>query len=163
MDTESIRQSFRPSQIRLLLVGESPPASGRFFYVKSAMTTYTARAFEKAHGTPFSGEKDFLQYFKACGCYLNDLSHAPVDNLAKGQRDRHLKASIDALAQRIPVMNPDILVIALKRIEPYVREAVHRSGRQLKVFILPFAGNGHQTKYVDQLSEILRTYLPTKR
>ena len=50
MDTEAIRQSFKPDKIRLMLIGESPPASGRFFYLKSAMTIYTSRAFEKAHG-----------------------------------------------------------------------------------------------------------------
>ena len=48
MDTEKIRISYKPENIKLLLVGESPPASGEFFYVKSLMTVYTSRAFERA-------------------------------------------------------------------------------------------------------------------
>ena len=162
MHTELIRQSYRPSHIRLLLVGESPPASKKFFYVKSAMTKHTAQAFKKAHGASFRDDEDFLHYFKRCGCYLDDLCHNPVDDLSKPKREERLKASIDGLAQRIREMNPSVLAIALKRIERYVQVAVHRSGRQPRVFVLPFAGNGHQTKYVDQLREILCTYVPAK-
>ena len=29
---ERLRQQFRPEAVRLLFIGESPPASGRFFY-----------------------------------------------------------------------------------------------------------------------------------
>jgi hypothetical protein len=29
---ESLRQSYRPQQVRVLFVGESPPAGGTFFY-----------------------------------------------------------------------------------------------------------------------------------
>jgi hypothetical protein len=81
MHTELIRQSYRPNQIRLLLVGESPPASKKFFYGESAMTKYTAQAFKKAHGVSFRDDKEFLQYFKRCGCYLDDLCHEPVNDL----------------------------------------------------------------------------------
>jgi hypothetical protein len=162
MQTEKIRQSYRPNDIQLLLVGESPPASQKFFYVKSAMTTYTAQAFEKAHGVCFVDDQEFLQYFKKCGCYLDDLCHEPVDDLPTAKREERLKESIDGLAQRIQEMNPPVLVIALKKVERYVREAVNKSGRQPKMFALPFAGNGHQTKYVAQLSDILGTYLPAR-
>jgi hypothetical protein len=162
MDTEFIRQSYRPTDIRLLLVGESPPASKKFFYVKSAMTKHTAQAFEKAHGARFRDDEEFLHYFKICGCYLDDLCHDPVDDLPKAQREKRLKASVDGLAQRIREMNPSVLAVVLKKIERYVQQAVYMSGRQPKVFVLPFAGNGHQSKYVDQLCEILYKYVPAK-
>jgi hypothetical protein len=162
MDTELIRQLYRPSDIRLLLVGESPPASKKFFYVKSAMTKHTAQAFKKAYGASFRDDEEFLHYFKICGCYLDDLCHDPVDDLPKAQREECLKTSIDGLAQRICEMNPSVLAIVLKKIERYVQEAVCKSGRQPKVFVLPFPGNGHQTKYINQLCEILCTYVPAK-
>jgi hypothetical protein len=31
-EREALRESFRPKPIRILFVGEAPPASGRFFY-----------------------------------------------------------------------------------------------------------------------------------
>jgi hypothetical protein len=45
MDTEKVRMSYKPGNIKMLLVGESPPASGDFFYVRSMMTVYTAKVF----------------------------------------------------------------------------------------------------------------------
>lgn len=160
MDTESIRRSYRPDRVRFLLVGESPPASGKFFYVRSAMTAYTARAFESAHGISFPKTQDFLNYFKACGFYMDDLSHTPVDKLGKTDREAKLQSNIDDLASRIKEMDPAFLAIALRKIEPYVLEAVRRSGCKPRVFVLPFAGNSHQVKYMDQLSELIRKHMP---
>ena len=52
--------------------------------MNSAMTGYTAKAFEKVHGVSFRDDKqEFLQYFKKCGCYLDDLCHEPVDDQPK--------------------------------------------------------------------------------
>src|SRR5215475_10648558 len=33
---EALRESFRPERIRLLFIGEAPPASGRFFYSRNS-------------------------------------------------------------------------------------------------------------------------------
>lgn len=92
MDTESIRQSYKPDTISLMLVGESPPANGKFFYVKSTMTTFTARAFEMSH--KLTDNREFLEYFKSCGCYLDDLSHTPVDHLPLKNRVMCLRESV---------------------------------------------------------------------
>ena len=160
MNTEEIRKSYCPQRIRLLLVGESPPASGRFFYIRSAVTTYTARAFEAAHATTFADSEEFLHYFKACGCYLDDLSPTPVDNLGNAERESTLWASIDGLAERIHDLNPSVVAIALRKIENHVREAVRRSGRQPLIEVLPFAGNGHQRKYISKLCELITCHVP---
>jgi hypothetical protein len=126
------------------------------------MTTFTAQAFQKALGIRFRDNREFLEYFKTYGCYLDDLSHTPVDNLPKKQREEFLKAGIGELAQRIHEMNPGVLVIALKKIEHYVREAVYRSQRQPEIFALPFPGHGHQGKYIDELCKIISMHLPVQ-
>ena len=60
MDIEALRRSYRPHKVHMLLVGESAPVSGKFFYHKSAMTSFTARAFEKR--TPVSHLKRMLSF-----------------------------------------------------------------------------------------------------
>lgn len=115
MNIEAARESFRPKQIRLLFIGESPPASGKFFYINSAMTTFTSYAFEKAYNKKFSNTEDFLNYFKTCGCYLDDLSHIPVDDMPSEQRERILIDSVPALSDRLKIYSPEITVIALKK------------------------------------------------
>ncbi|TGU72116.1 hypothetical protein E4633_07285 [Geomonas terrae] len=67
--TEEIRKAYLPSNVKILLVAESPPSNGDFFYVKSEMTRYTMVAFEKASGLKFKSIRHFLEYFKDCGCY----------------------------------------------------------------------------------------------
>ena len=59
MDTEKIRKLFKPDRIKLLLVGESPPASGKFFYSKSPMTLYTSSTFEKVFSLSSTVSADF--------------------------------------------------------------------------------------------------------
>ncbi len=159
-EKEAIRQRFKPDHIRLLMIGESPPASGRFFYQKSAMTTYTARAFEKAHGVSFKDNSDFLEYFRACGCFLDDLSHIPVDNLPASKREGQLRASVPALSQRIRESEAPVIVVALKKIEQHVREAVKESHLRPKIITLPYPGHGHQAEYIAGLAAIIAEEIP---
>jgi hypothetical protein len=48
MDTEGVRAEYRPQCIETLFVGESPPASGKFFYYKN---TALARAMKATIGS----------------------------------------------------------------------------------------------------------------
>lgn len=162
MDVEELRRSHRPKKVILLLVGESAPVSGKFFYHKSAMTTFTARAFEKTYGVTFEDNADFLRCFQASGSYLDDLSLTPVNAMRPKERERTLQESIRSLSQRILEVEPKIVVAVLRKIEPYVREAVELTGRQIVFRVLPFPGSGHQNTYIDGLSDILRQYLPIR-
>jgi len=160
MNTEKIRQSYTPDRIRLLLIGESPPDSGKFFYVKSHMTTFTSHAFQRAHGIAFNDNTDFLKYFKDCGCFLDDLSHKPVNNLSKTERENELKKCINPLSERIRKFNPPVITIVLKKIEKYIRKAISKSGCDAETYVLHFPGNSHQNKYIEQLSNIISKHLP---
>jgi precorrin-4/cobalt-precorrin-4 C11-methyltransferase len=159
-DTEAIRQSFRPDKIRLLVIGESPPVSGRFFYIKGAMTTLTSRAFERAHGIIFHNNLEFLEYFKASGCFLDDLSHSPVNQLNRTEREEKLRKNIDALGERIAEANPDVVVAALKKIGHYVREAVEKSQCSPQLYVVPFPGNGRQNEYIEKMAKIIDEHVP---
>jgi hypothetical protein len=74
---ESLRHSYRPSEIILLLAGESPPPHKGFVYDASAMegplSRSTRRSFEDVFGTKYSDRQDFLRVFKSRSCYLIDL------------------------------------------------------------------------------------------
>jgi hypothetical protein len=74
--TERLRRRFRPEKVRILFVGESPPASGRFFYqADSGLYRATRQAFLKAF--PDLRERNFLESFRDLGCYLVDLCEPP--------------------------------------------------------------------------------------
>jgi len=158
MDVEELRRTYLPEDVRILLVGESAPVSGRFFYCDSAMTTFTAQAFENVYGVTFEDTAEFLRFFQAKGCYLDDLSLVPVNSMASAERERMLKDSVPALARRITEMKPRAVVAVLRKIEPHVRNAVAMTGLQLPCHALPFPGNGHQNKYIAGLEAILRRW-----
>jgi hypothetical protein len=69
---EHLRLYYRPPEVRVLFVGESPPAGGTFFYAAdSGLYRATRDAFYEAIPEARSGK--FLERFAAYGCYLEDL------------------------------------------------------------------------------------------
>ena len=161
VDTEKIRKMYLPNRVRLLLVGESPPASGKFFYCgDSSMKTYTARAFAHAYGLPPFGDSDeFFAFFKEHGCYLDDISVIPIDKMSNSDRKAQLKACEADLSRRMRQLNPEVVVAVLRRIEPFVRRAVALAGITPVLEVLCFPGQGHQKKFVTELSRIVQRVL----
>lgn len=156
---EQLRQSFKPVNIRILLIGESAPESGQFFYYRSRMTKHISKAFEQVFGILFRDGSEFLKYFQAKGCYLDDLSPIPVNKMSKTERDKTLKDSIGELSKRICSYNPTVIVIVLKKIDKYVKEAIDLSEVRCPVYTLPFPGNGYQNEFIQEFSRILKAYL----
>jgi hypothetical protein len=153
---ENIRQSYKPDHIRTLFVGESSPASENFFYFGNTLfTKCTRKAFERAHNFRFISDRAFLDYFKRQGCFLDDLSHEPVDHLKGEHRNNALKNSALSLAMRMQIYQPDVIIVWLKKIEPYVREAIRISDIQSRFYTLPFPGNDNQNEYIEGLIRII--------
>ena len=159
MDIEGLRNSYKPNNVILLLVGESAPESGKFFYDKSMMTGFTAKAFEMAYKTKFENLKCFLNFFKEKQCYLDDLSHIPVDKMELVEREKTLKDSIGSFSKRLKELNPDVVCIVLRKIELHVKEAMQRANISRPIYVLPFPGMGHQAKYIHGLNEIISKHL----
>lgn len=156
---EKIRYSYKPNKVRILLVGESAPAAGNFFYLGDSLCNYTKSAFAKVY--PEVGSQtmqNFLDFFKEKGFYLDDLCLMPIDKLDKKQRRQCIKNSVQSLAERIKMYSPIVVISMLKSIKTDVLESVHFSGVNAQFYSLPFGGNGHQNKYIDELSEILKNH-----
>jgi hypothetical protein len=159
MDRESIRRDFRPATIRVLFVGESPPAKGGFFYVSSVMTGHMAKVFRQISGKQFHSQTDFLDFlnfFKAQGCYLDDLSSAPVDSLPQSERRRVLDGCVESLSRRLAEYNPQHVIAVLKSIEIPVRKALRFANLQVPFHAVPFPGHGNQRRFVTELFAILK-------
>ncbi len=158
MEIEELREKFKPEKVRVLLVGESPPAEGTFFYDRSLMTTYTKNAFESALDKRFQSNVEFFEHMKEIGFYLEDLSQVPIDKLPSSEREAKLVEESEQFAERVALLNPEAVVIILRKIEKIVRQALAEAGSTAQVYVLPFPGNGHQTKYKAQLIPIVRKY-----
>ena len=160
---ERLRRTFRPKKIRILFVGESPPASGRFFYrADSGLYRAIREAFVKAF--PNLPEADFLNSFRHLGCYLVDLCDHPVDHLQpKARRKAHL-AGESHLAKSLRALRPAIVIVVLRSIAHNVQRSerlANWSGRHAE---LPYPGRWirHRTAFIRQLVPILRQSFPSQ-
>lgn len=153
---EEIRLRFKPDKVRFLLVGESAPVAGTFFYTGDSLCKHTQTAF--ANILPEVRAKtwqEFLIFLQQSSFYLDDLCLVPVNELDKASRQQNLINSIPSLALRIEKFAPSDVIVLLKRIEKYVLRAVNLSGVRANINTVPFGGMGHQNKYIDEMSTII--------
>jgi hypothetical protein len=114
-DRERLRESYRPARVRVLFVGEAPPASGAFFYRRdSGLYRALLAVFEEA--LPLLRGRDFLARFRGCGCFLVDLCRRPVDRLGPGRRARARRAGEANLAELLRELRPIAIVVLLRSI-----------------------------------------------
>ena len=153
MNVEKIRSRFRPDQIRILFVGESPPEGGKFFYCgNSRLAQNMKRVLTKELLT---GTGDFFEAFKASGCYLDDLVLVPVNKSPDKIRKQMRRQAIPDLAKRIRRYRPHVVVALLKGIEQDVSDAVNRSGVDTRFYVTHFPGNGRQGQFKSDIQELL--------
>jgi hypothetical protein len=167
-DREFLRRSFLPQHVRVLFVGESPPAGGSFFYAgNSGLFRATRDAFYHAIDR-CSKFDSFLDCFASLGCYLEDLVHEPINQFAgrnAGDRAQRLKARRDGemrFAQTLVELQPLVIVVLLKAIENNVERAVAVAGCanvERHVLTYPSRWHRHRLTYHDELTNLLRQFV----
>lgn len=155
--TERKRLAYRPPVVRVLLIGESPPANGTFFYDgDSILACYTREAFDAAIGRTRSSD-EFLAGFRDLGCYLLDLCPSPVNNLDSKPRAAARQVGIRHLTEALHGLRPELVLIVMKEIEPEVVQALDLAGLgDVRRHVLPFPAYGHDGEYVSRLASLLR-------
>ena len=142
---ERLRNNFRPNRVRILFVGESPPASGRFFY-QADSGLY--RAVRKTFLTAFPSMRrtEFLDSFRALGCYLVDLCVEPVDNMTRDARRCACRSGEARLARMIRTLRPEIIITVVRSIGENVRRAREQAAWSGPHFELPYPGRWYRAR-----------------
>jgi hypothetical protein len=160
---ERLRQTFRPRNVRILFVGESPPASGRFFYrADSGLYRAIREAFLKSF--PNLRQADFLKSFRNLGCYLLDLCARPVDHLPPNVRRKLCRANEPRLAKSIRSLRPEIIIVVIRSIARNVQRSEREANWPGRHVELPYPGRWirHRTAFIRQLVPILRQSFPSQ-
>ena len=157
---ERLRRRYRPRQVRILFVAEAPPASGRFFY-QADSGLYRAIRDAFARAIPRTCNGNFLENFKALGCYLVDLCGAPVDHLGTKARRRICLESEVRLSKIVKKLQPSIIICVVQSIVPNVTRSLERAGWAGPRVDLPYPGrwSRHRAKFVRMLVPVLRENL----
>lgn len=157
---ERLRTRYLPKRVRILFVGESPPASGRFFYcADSGLYHAMKNAFETAF--PSLRKTHFLESFRSLGCYLVDLCGSPVDRLDPGLRRQSCKDGEPRLSRTIRRLRPKIIVAVVRSIGNNVRQAEARAGWAGLRVEVPYPGRWHffRKEFQRKLVPVLRRAL----
>ena len=157
MARERLRRRYRPARVRILFVGEAPPASGRFFYqADSGLYRAVRESFVETFPDVAAG--DFLQAFQEMGCYLIDLCGKPVDRMAPQQRKIICMEGETRLATRLKQLRPKIVITVVRSISGNVKRSEQRAGWLGKHVELPYPGRWHRYRqvFLEDLTSVLR-------
>jgi len=149
---ERLRRRYRPAHLRLLFIGEAPPASGRFFYRRDSGLYRAMRDAFRVLDSSVTDE-NFLAVFQRTGCYLIDLCPHPVDRLDQRSRRAACLASVALLSRRIKRLQPQRIVTLVRSIRDDVVRATRRAGWHGPLLDLPYPGRWirHREIFLDAL------------
>jgi hypothetical protein len=155
---ERLRHRYRPADLRLLFIGEAPPASGRFFYHgDSGLYRAMREAFQIID--PAITDDNFLAAFQSYGCYLIDLCPTPVDRLDLQSRRAACLASEPSLARTIARLQPPVIATLVRSIRSNVACAAARANWTGALIDLPYPGRWlrHKEIFLETLVPQLRS------
>jgi hypothetical protein len=141
-----------PARVKVLFVGESPPASGRNFYrADSGLYRAIREAFLAVDARFDTG--DFLAAFLNAGCYLIDLCPEPVDRLHTRDRQVACHAGEAQLAEAISGLRPGSVITLVRSIEANVARALEKARWNGPTLSLPYPGRwaSHKTVFASSL------------
>jgi hypothetical protein len=147
--------------VRLLFIGESAPASGRFFYqADSGLYRAMRDAFHMAD--PAIDDENFFVVFQGLGCYLVDLCRRPVDGLDPKSRRAACRAGERSLSNMIIELQPAMIATLLRSIEENVARSLVPTGWRGPIVHLPYPGRWARNKkvFMNALGPIIGELIP---
>jgi hypothetical protein len=154
---ERLRKRYRPDRVRILFVGEAPPASGRFFY-QADSGLYRAVRDTFVSAFPTLAKADFLESFRSLDCYLVDLCGEPVDHMKREARRHACLMGEVRLSRTVQQLRPKIIVTVVRSIGRNVRRAEDRANWSGVHLELPYPGRWlhHRVEFRRRLVPLLR-------
>jgi len=162
------RNKFKPYEgVKFLLIAESPPASGGYFYFdrttgRDSLFRETMKAlgmFPEDKRMPKGFDKrPLLKEFQLQGFFVVDASYEPVDKLRTREKKLIITKEIPRLIADIRKLNPETIIIVKSSLFAPVKEALEKAGLGEKILnrsALPFPSHGNQKAYRQKLRELV--------
>jgi hypothetical protein len=161
----ALRSPYEPDNIRLVIVAESPPAGGKYFYnPEGARSEPLFAAMMKQLGLSPTTKEDGLRKFQQCGWVLVDATYEPINKMKPGSKrdgmiDRAYPLLHDDLAR---LMTPDRLTPLVLIKENVCRilkpKLIQDRFRVLNGgIVIPFPSHGHQPEFHEKFGLIIKS------
>jgi len=160
----ALRRRYEPESIRLVIVAESPPASGKYFYNPTGAASESLfAALMKQIGFSPSTKEEGLREFQRRGWVLVDATYEPVNKgLPNSARDKVIERDYpllrDDLARLTPKRSAPLILIkanVCRILKPkLVQDGFNVLNRDE---LVPFPSTGQQPKFHERFGAILRS------
>jgi hypothetical protein len=159
----NLRSKFVPSPVKLVIVAESPPTSGLYFYNPDGKVTEPLfAAMMDQLGCEPKTKDEGLREFQQCGWVLVDATYEPVNSLDRATRDSAISRDYHLLRADLVGLLPDrsipiilIKVNVCKLLQPRLSKDgfnVLNAGR-----VVYFPSHGRQKDFHRQFGAILKS------
>jgi len=157
-----LRRAYTPERIKLAIIAESPPASGKYFYDDQGKVSEPLFAALMQH-VGFEDDRpltkvDGLRRFQEKGWVLVDATYEPVNELPDRQKADVITRDYASLRHDLEGLGgPDLLLIkanVCRLLEPLlVRDGFNVLNHNQ---VVNFPSNGRQPDFHRQFGDILR-------
>ena len=152
---QALREPFTPEEVKMVLLFESPPASGKYFYdpdgkmteplYSAIMKLFNWQPESKAHG---------LELMRREGLLLLDATYQQVNHMTKRERRDIMRSEYPELRDRLP---DTPILIGMVGVLEAIEECLLDDG--FKVLNgglrIPFPSNGQQRRFHTMAREAL--------
>src|SRR3989475_5666382 len=131
------RNKYKPNRVNVLLIAESPPSSGGYFYSETTIgkdhlfrETMKALKFWPVDRPMRKGcdKQSMLERFRSIGFFLIDTCELPVDKLQPRQRRVSTIQGASTLPNRVRELNPIRILIVKKTVFKPARQSLIEAG-----------------------------------
>lgn len=159
----TLRRRYEPDKARLVIIAESPPASGLYFYDDAGRTTEPLfAAIMRRLNFASATKEDGLREMQRRGWVLVDATYQQVDQLSVSGRDAVIMRDYPLLRDDLARLLPD-RTIPLILLKANVCRALEAKliGDGFKVLncgrVVYFPSTGHQQKFEAQFETCLNS------
>ena len=168
------RNKYKPNKVNVLLIAESPPSSGGYFYSETTIgkdhlfrETMKALKFWPVNRPMRKGsdKQPMLKRFRSIGFFLIDTCELPVDKLQRRQRRISTIQGASTLPHRVRELDPTRILIVKKTVFKPARQSLIEAGlgdRILNKKPLPFPSHGNQRKFRTMIRRLVNKNGPRK-
>ena len=155
------RRQYQPTSPRLIVVAESPPFSGKYFYnPEGAVTEPLFSAVMRQIGLKPLSKREGLERLQERGWLLVDATYEPVNDYADRKKDSVILRDYPQLLDDLTHLSPDreVPVVLIKvNVCRLLDSRLSKDGFDVinRGEVIPFPSSGQQGKFRSGFSNVL--------
>jgi hypothetical protein len=148
-----MRRRYEPETAKLLIVAESPPEGGKYFYNPNGLTSEPLFAeIMRQLGLLPATKHDGLLNLQRSGWVLVDATYEPVNQYASRQRNQIIERDYPKLREDLAQLTPDrsapVILLKANVCRLLQNKLVSDHFNMLNHgIVIPFPSNGHQVRF----------------